>query len=902
MNRRTITLALLLGLLVSTIALAQTPEAMSKTMKLMKQFQQQVAGEKFDKAADTIQQLIPLAESVLGKNSPVLIRMEINRGTILRDLGRFDEAKTQLAEALQHAKTRLGSRHGIAGTALNALGSVHRLSGEFDEAGKAYQQAIAILNPAGEAFAGDRIDAYSNYGDLLSGSGQATEALRYTKLAFDLSNRKFGEGNPRTAILLNNLGMQQRSLGNLPEAEKTMRQSVALYTKIYDPNHQEVASSLQNLALVLTERGKYDEAVKGYNKAISILQKKLGPDHPTTLTAKGNLGQLYTELGDSKQALPLLTEVLEQRTKTLGAKHPSTATTQRNLGVLKIDLSEYDAATELLETSLATLRETQSSRLGDAAVVQSYLGLINGFQGEVQAAVKRLGDAAQTANDAAWQELPAINSNEQGRFLISKYNPAMFVSLSLGFQFPENPTVIDATAEWSGNSKGIAAEALAVARQSKQLKKKQPKLRWVTLDEIRNQIADDGVWIDITRHDFIDFKGKNYKQRLQDPQYVAWIVPKEGKVSRVELGNAAEIDKVVDALRDVIKSATGEKGTLQKLGEVDATREAKEALAAVADRVWKPLEAKLPEATKTIHLSPDGALWLLPWNALPIDDKFLVQRYAVTTFVSGRNFVTKDAQPPKERTASAVFANPRFDQTVSEKRAAYTAVFREPPPPPSALPTLRAFDASQSQAAPLPGTELEARAILPSMTTWLDGAEPVSYAGSYALESIAKQVVSPKSLVFATHGFFTDNDTRTFDPLKRCGLLLAGCNDGDSVAGNDDGVLTGVEIADLNLQGTELVVLSACETGVGRIENGNGVAGIRRAFHLAGARSVASTLWQVPDFDTAKLMGDFFAELAKGKSKGEALRQAQIRRIESRENRNGAAHPFFWAGFSVSGR
>jgi CHAT domain-containing protein len=164
------------------------------------------------------------------------------------------------------------------------------------------------------------------------------------------------------------------------------------------------------------------------------------------------------------------------------------------------------------------------------------------------------------------------------------------------------------------------------------------------------------------------------------------------------------------------------------------------------------------------------------------------------------------------------------------------------------------------------------------------------------METALKQVHRPYFLHLATHGFFLANASQKWEnPLLRSGLAMAGANVRKS--GNDDGILTAFEVAALDLWGTKLVVLSACETGNGEVKNGEGVFGLRRALVLAGAETQVSSLWKADDLVTRKLMEKFYDNLNKGIGRAEALRKAQLEILRG----GGSPAPYYWANFICIG-
>jgi CHAT domain-containing protein len=238
--------------------------------------------------------------------------------------------------------------------------------------------------------------------------------------------------------------------------------------------------------------------------------------------------------------------------------------------------------------------------------------------------------------------------------------------------------------------------------------------------------------------------------------------------------------------------------------------------------------------------------------------------------------------------------------------------------------------AALARVSRLPGTAAEAAALKPNLSRYA-GAEPSVFAGEYALEGVFKALCRPRVLVLSTHGFFLPDQELAHDdeqtgpsvddiranhaaltpggkpienPLLRCGLLLAGCNrraKEQVLAEVDDGILTGCEIVGTDLRGTDLVVLNGPDAGIGQISNADAAMRLRQAFQLAGARATIATYWKTSDAETTQFLEAFFAKLAGGASPADALRNVQLALIQAHRTRRGAAHPYYWAGFALTG-
>ena len=465
---------------------------------------------------------------------------------------------------------------------------------------------------------------------------------------------------------------------------------------------------------------------------------------------------------------------------------------------------------------------------------------------------------------------------------------------------------------------------------------------------LRRRLPAGSALIELVRVYLFDFRATGKAPRWKPAHYLAFVLTAgdEAPPRFIDLGEAADIDEAVEQVRQSVIDAGSEFTELAKtdksrLPESERTWEEgfRQVSRPLYQQVFAPLRAALDPAT-LIYLAPDGELNRLPFEAL-VDDqgRYLIETYSFAYLSSGRDLLQAHPQPGQ---GTVVFAGPDYDLGAAcRHEAAHELLAALPPGPTPALRGAISRDLRGGAWKPLKGAAAEAALVQQALQG--SGYGPVTeYAGPKALEEVFKAVHEPRLLHVATHGFFLPDQKRepedqhgpialgdlatgaarglarlhgTENPLLRSGLVLAGANALGEPAGPanapgeqadakptvDDGWVTAEEIALMDLRGTELVVLSACETGLGRVKIGEGVYGLRRAFLYAGARTLVTSLFKVPDEQTRELMGRFYGVLKAGQGKLQGLHGAQLELLRQRRAAGGAAHPFFWASFVLVG-
>ncbi len=878
-----ITAALALGLLVSipkeVTGQSQPPPSAQQSAELeeAKRLNQQVLEllneGKYTEGIPLAERALEIREKVLGKEHPDVAESLNNLALLYQNQGNYQKAEPLYLRSLAIVEKVLGKEHPLVASSLSNLAGLYQQEGSYQKAEPLFVRSLAIRE------------------------------------------KVLGKEHPDVAISLNNLAELYREQGNYQKAEPLHVRSLAIWEKALGKEHPYVAVSLNNLALLYQDQGSYQKAEPLFVRSLAIREKVLGKEHPDVALSLNNLAALYQQQGSYEKAEPLFVRSLAIFEKALGKEHPSVATSLNNLAGLYQAQNDITRATDFFRRGL-TIQEHNLELIFAVGSEQRKQNYARTFRGSTDGIISL--SLQQAPNNPTVARLALTTVLRRKGLVLDAVTDNIQTLRSQLVNQPERQKLFDdwlnvnqqlSTLVYRGQGKQSPTE---YQTQFKQLETEKERLEEaissksaefrtatqpVELAAIQATIPKDAALVEIVRYKPFNAKAKQ-AERSGKPRYAAAVLRSSGEPKWVDLGDAASIDKSVASLRKVLAKDPN-KGVNVAPTIVNKPTESLEQLARTLDQqVMAPIRPLLGDA-RHLLLSPDGQLTLIPFEALKDEqNKYLIQRYAFSYLTSGRDLL-RFQLPSQSRSNPVVFANIDYDQqeiaTASAMRGSENR---------------RSVDLANLQFPSLGNTLEEAnkiKAIFPNTKI---------ISGKQATEAVIKQLQAPSILHLATHGFFvpdqqdnmetrnTNMETRLIaslrleNPLLRSGLALAGINNRTKALSNtNDGVLTALEVAGLNLRGTQLVVLSACETGLGDIKVGDGLYGLRRALVIAGSQSQVLSLWVVSDAGTKDLMVKYYQNLKAGKGRHEALREAQMELLKT----PGYEHPYYWASFVPSG-
>jgi CHAT domain-containing protein/Tfp pilus assembly protein PilF len=866
-------------------------------------------------------------EKALGAND-LQVALELNDLAQVYDYqGRFAEAEPLHLRALHIREAAPGPESKLIAISLGTLALHYDEQGKYGQAEPLLERALRIEEKVLKPGDHDIASTLNNLAVVYTELGKYAEAEPLIKRALSIDENSRGKEHPDVASDLNNLAELYEYQDRYADAEPILQRALSIREKTLGPDHAEVAGSLQNLAVLYTEEDKYAEAAPLFERAVKIDEKALGADHPNVADDLENLASLDEHLGKLDLAETLHQRALNIDAKALGPDYPDLAKILSNFAVFYDDQGKFAQAKPLYQRAIDNVFEqfqygftymTEKERLGFLSTVSGdfpgYFSFVHRYHEQDPSLIGSMYDVL------LWEKGFIAGSIANMRHQVEASGDAEALKL-LG-QLTEKRSEIAALLNtkpadselWRKQVDKLRAEAAEiekalVARSSAFATQK--TLDRATWQQVRDALRPGEAAVEFVRFQYHDKKwsGTDY--------YVALVLTPETKVEPqyIFLGDSKQIEG--DAIKSFQK-AVRTRGFEEE--PVETTIPGAQAYAAI----WKPLEPALAGKTR-VYLSADGALNEIPLGIIPAPDgKLLMESYDLRLLSSTKDILR--AAPARAANTGLLVGDPLFDLTEEQQTAAMQKLKSQGPAAPQRKPDpmlpldARSRDMGKGSALPrLPGTGAEVSAIANLMRS--NGWKTSVYTENLALKRVVEQSVSPRIVHLATHGFFLPdqkikNDaalTETAqasgieDPMLRSGLFFAGANrtlaGKPSPEGLDNGVLTAMEAGNLNLTGTELVVLSACNTGQGDVQSGEGVFGLRRAFEEAGAQSILMSLWSVPDEETQELMKSFYSKWLSGTEKHEALRLAQLEvRAKVKASHNGQDLPFYWGAFVLVGR
>ncbi len=808
-----------------------------------------------------------------------------NLGLLYHTTGRYSLADSFTRKAM-NLRTKLVDDQKGLGASLNNLAVLYRDMGMYNESEENITKAVEIIKKANGENSPPYAIALNNQGILYQTIGKYKESEQLLLKAINIAAKDLGKKSPNYIRMKVNLALLYQSENKYNEAEKIYLDAIEITKKRLGSSHPDYALLLRNLAALYELKEQFDKVESYLNQAIGIYKKKLGTEHPSYAGAIYDLGRYYQYMGKTDKALPLLNEALKVQKSALGEHHPSYVATLEALAILYWQNSNFPLASE------------------------TYRNVMNEYLYEIKTYFPPMSEYDKTR---FWENIYPKFTRFNSFVIDAQSSIPSVIGDMYNYHIATKALLLNTTNKVKDRILHSSDTAL-INKYNQWLTEKEyiSKLYSFT----KKELDDDKINLDSLEND-ANIREKNLSKMselfsqgydIQSIEFSNIASKLNANEAAVEIIRFKHYNKIKDdtavyySALIITKGSTLPKLLVFKNGQELETEDAREYRKAMQnaredpkffDIYWN----KLDEATtnfQTLYMSLDGIYNQININTLQQQSgKYIIDYKNIILLSNTKNLVisrnnSKITKPSTGKTA-VLFGDPDYAKD---------------------------FDQSKAQDMPLPelpGTRVEVTKISEILKkgAW----KTTLYLGDDATEENVKAVTSPKVLHIATHGFFkadvnVNKKEKVFgvepikaaeNPLLRSGLIFTGADNTiqqielKETKLKDDGILNAYEAMMLNLDKTELVVLSACETGLGEIINGEGVYGLQRSFEVAGAKNIIISLWQVSDEVTQELMASFYKNWLFSGNKQDAFIKAQL------EIKKAYQLPYYWGAFVMVG-
>ena len=872
-----------------------------------------VLGE-YARAEPPYQRALAIREQALGKHHPQVAGSLSELANLYRKQGLPSQAEPLLQRSLAILEQAPGEHPTDTAEALNSLAVLYLEQGLHSRAEPLLQRALVIRE---QALGKDHTDTATTLNSLASlylGQRLYSQAEPLFQRALSIWEASLGKHHPSLTPTLDGLAFLYKSQGLYSRAEPLYQRSLAINEAALGKHHPRIAFTLSGLAVLYLEQGFYSRAKPLFQRALTLWEATLGKDHYRVAGPLNHLANIYRDQGLYSRAAPLYERTLATLEATFGRHHPFLAQALNDFARLHLaqhrltdtlplltrafSLSEQRLRREALSLSETRLDVFLQHLRADEehlyALLRAHPRNPSVQRLALSSVLLRKGRSVEELTNTSHTILRSLGPRDLEAFERLRSLRTQLSALSL-----QGPGAL-APGEYQQRLQQLADQSDALAAD---LARRSAPLRALSalpspediIGRVAASLPKDSALIEVVVYQeqpLVPKPGTPASKRPSQLRYLALVLFPDSRILSADLGPAAPLDRAVSTLRDALAFRDA---AYQKPAQ------------ALYSLVFKPLRPLLG-STRRLFLAPDGQLALVPFAALHDGKAFLIDSFDISYLTSGKDLLPRPQDTPSSDSV-VVLADPAFTTPAPITSIGAPSPTLRSPALERFFSTLRA-DVMEHAWPPLPGTRREAEAIerlLPQAQLFL---------GADATKQRLLELPSPAVLHIATHGFFLEDASapagsralgsvggsaastpRPADPLLRSGLVLSGARSlapnasGTASPRPDSALVTALELAGLDLWGTQLVVLSACDTGRGDIKLGQGVYGLRRSLVVAGAETLVMSLWKVNDDSTHKLMEHFYQNLLAGQGRAAALQQAMlsVRQLQP--------HPSSWAPF-----